>query len=60
MARSPQKIQIASRSLLALDTNGDSQLSFIDELSPGRSDEGASQDQLVTQLMQLIATRMAC
>lgn len=49
---SPQEIQSAPASLLTLDRDGDGQLSFVDELSPRRTDAGASPDQLVSQLMQ--------
>ncbi len=47
---SPQEIQAASTSLHSLDRDGDGQLS-LDELSPRRTDAGASPDQLATQLM---------
>ena len=49
---SPDEIQAAPKSLLVLDTNGDGQLSFVDELSPRRPDAGANPDQMVEQFMK--------
>ena len=49
---SADEIQAAPKSLLVLDTNGDGQLSFVDELTQRRQDAGANPDQMVEQLMK--------
>ncbi len=46
------EIQAAPKSLLTLDTNGDGQINFVDELTPRRQDAGVNPDQMVEQLMK--------
>src|ERR1700743_1039286 len=49
---SANEIQAAPKSLMVLDTNGDGQINFVDELSPRRQDAGANPGQMVEQLMK--------